>query len=178
MKNKRFVVVFLILIAILSIDSISSLTYFKYSVEERISNTIQKEQFSTVEFEDGYICIYPSKIGDDDCLYFTYLKKKLFSNTGFNLRALIADDLNYYLSNRNIQSCFTLPLNNFSNHTIYFSCCEKQFSYPIEVNGEQLELHEVMIKKGTETYSRVFWFYLGEDKVYPKIRKIGDDSVP
>ena len=164
---------------IVFIDSLSSLSYLKQPVEERVTNTllflndsIPIEQVSTVEFEDGYICIYPRKYEHEELLYFTYLKKETFSDTGFNLRALIADDLSYYMSNRNIQKCFDLMVNNFSNHTIYFSCCEKEFAYPVEINGEEVELHEVTIKNGDETYNRVFWFYMGKDEVYPKVQKL------
>lgn len=180
MKKQKYLIVVAVLLLFFIADMVTSLSYLNDSIEERISNTIEKDTFSFVEFEDGYICIYFDEVGDDNCLHFAYLKKELFGETGFNLRALIADDYNYYLSNTNIEKCFTLPLNNFSEHTIYFSCCKNEYAYPVEVNGQEVELHEMEIKNGTETLRRSFWFYFGEDEVYPSVQseKTGDGSLP
>ena len=171
MKKHNILIVVLVLSVFFVIDSFGSLSYFNDSIEERIGKTIEKSSFSSVEFEDGYICIYSGSVSNEECLFLSYLKKELFGETGFNLRALVANDYNYYLNNTNFKKVYTLPLNNFSKHTIYFSCCESERAYPVEVNGEEVELYELEIRRETETYRRTFWFYLGEDDKLPTVKE-------
>lgn len=169
--KKREKLICLIVIILLIFNPIGSLSYLNDSLDERISKTFGKERsYATVEFEDGYICIFSKEVGNEECLTFAYLKKELFGETGFNIRASMSDNYDYFLNNKSLKRCYKLPMNNFSNKTIYFSCCEEEYIESVEVNGEKVELSKVEIPKEEKIYTRYFLFYLGEDDVYPIIK--------
>ena len=168
-KSKKTIIVILVLVLILVADNLQSLSYLRLSEEERISNTLEQKPFSTVEFDKGYVCLYSEKIGNEECLVFSYIKRELFGDTGFNLRGLVADSYNYYVNNPTYKKCYQLMLNNFSRYTIYFSCFKNVNNKPILVNGEEVEVYKLKIQQGDEEYYRYFWFYLGKDNEIPTV---------
>ena len=146
-----------------------SLMFSDASMEEQISNVFEDKDISYIEFENGYLCLYFDNFNENEYMYVSYLKRGVFSNRKLNLRGLVANDCNYYLNNTNFERVYSLPLNNFSNRTIYFSCCENEIVMPVKINGEEVELYEIEIKKGDESYIRTFWFCLGKDDSPPEV---------
>ena len=104
-KSKRIILMVLVLVLLLVADNIQSLSYLKLSEEERIVATLNKEPFSIAEVDDGYVCISSEPIGNEECLSFTYIKRELFGDTGFNLRGLVADSYKRYVNNKSYKTC-------------------------------------------------------------------------
>ena len=168
-KKKKLFLVVVVLMFILVIDNLGQLSYLKLDEEQRINNTLEKEVFSTAEFNNGYICLHSETIGNEECLVFTYLKRELFGDTGFNLIGSAADSYSHYVNNTSYKSCYKLMLNNFSKYTIYFSCFKDEYDKPILVDGEEVKIHKLKILQNDEEYYRYFWFYLGKDNEYPTV---------
>lgn len=155
--------------SLLFFNLFDSLLHFNLSTEERIGNILENKDISYIEFENGYLCIYFDYLNDNECMFVSYLKHNFFGSEDLNLRGLIGNNYNYYLNNTNLKRIYTLPLNNFSKHTIYFSCCEKEYAIPIKINGQKIDLYDIELKRENESIIRTFWFYFGEDGVYPQV---------